>query len=300
MVLLGLHETLLPGDVLRKRNQDLFPDEEVVVVKVVGAPHPPVHSVYCAKCQAKILRTDFAAPNFTVILDRAIPSAWNVSDNLYSTDRQASGFILRNGFVYSKGRGALVKAPHGLIENNYFVGGTAGVEVSPELSGSSGSDACVGYALVIRNNTIVHTGYHETFDDPFYGADGAIAFFSSASNATGVAVRGPTAFVNMLIANNTFQSVNGLNIGITSGNGVVIYGNKFCDTHPIAYSTQSKYFGFNNGYVVYMTETANVTLIGNYVYGEGRYKIGNLYVSPSVYRITGISNGIVEQNTTML
>jgi len=153
--------------------------EEVIIVKIEMESYSALSldSVYCSACAAKAMRKIANSPNFTVSVDRMIPTNWQVSDYLFSTNRQSSGFILQNSYVRSKGRGALVKAPHGLIQNNYFYGGTAGVEVSPEINGASGSDAAVGYALVIRNNTIVHTGYHETFDDPSYGADGAIAFF---------------------------------------------------------------------------------------------------------------------------
>jgi len=266
------------------------------VTDIEGVPQAILpHAAYCAKCEGKALRKDYISPNFTVYVDRVPPANWNVTNYLYSTDRQAAGFVLRDAYVHSKGRGALVKSAHGLIENNHFQGGTAGVEVSPEISGASGSDACVGYDLVIRNNTIVHTGYHETFDDPSYGADGAIAFFSYTSGTT---ERGPTAFRNIIVEGNTFNSVNGINIGITSGDGMVVSGNKFYDTQPIQYSVQGKYFGFNNGYVVFLTQTTNITLSNNYVYGEGKYKVGNLFVSPTVTDIYGASSGIVQVNNT--
>ncbi len=53
------------------------------------------------------------------------------------------------------------------------------------------------------------TKYHETFDDPSYGADGAIAFFSYISSRQ---ERGPTAFRNIVVQDNVIDSANGLSI----------------------------------------------------------------------------------------
>lgn len=36
------------------------------------------------------------------------------------------GYVLQNSYIKSKGRGALIKAPYGIIRNNYFEGGAAG------------------------------------------------------------------------------------------------------------------------------------------------------------------------------
>jgi hypothetical protein len=285
--------TIYAGDSLRLRNEQIYPNEQVVVVKIDMASYDslPLHAVYCSRCAAKALRKITNSPNFTVSVDRDIPANWQVSDFLYSTDRQTSGFILQNSYVRSKGRGALVKSPHGLIQNNYFYGGTAGVEVSPEITGATGSDASVGYDLTIRNNTIVHTGYHETFDDASYGADGAVAFFSYTSSST---IRGPNAFLNMVVEGNRFDDVNGINIGIAASNGVLVENNMFTNTMPVNYSVQGKAFGWNNGYVVFLTQSNNITLKGNVVLGNpSPYKIGNLFVN-NVTSLIGGNGGIIQ------
>jgi len=291
----GAPYNLNPGDILRLHNNIIFPNEELVIVKIEMEEYSPLspHSVFCARCAAKAQRKLGSSPNFTVSVDSDIPASWQVLDYLFSPDRQSAGFVLQNSYVRSKGRGALVKSPFGLIQNNYFFGGTAGVEVSPEISGASGSDASVGYDLTIRNNTIVHTGYHETFDDSSYGADGAIAFFSYTSSNT---TRGPTAFYNMVVEGNHFDSVNGINIGIAASNGVIVVNNTFANTMPINYSVQGQAFGFNNGYVVFLTHSNNISLSGNVVQGASSiYKKGNLFVS-NVTNLIGGNGGIIQTN----
>ncbi len=49
---------------------------------------------------------------------------------------------------------------------------------------------------------------------------------------------------------------------------------------------------------MFLTQTTNITLANNYVYGDGKYKVGNLFVSPTVTNIIGETSGIVQVNTT--
>jgi hypothetical protein len=290
----GQPYTLFPGDRLRLRNAEEYPYEEVVVVDVGMESYRslPMHAVYCKRCEKKALRKITNNPIFNVTVDRDIPAYWQVADFLYSPERQTTGFVLQNGRVRSKGRGALVKAPYGTIQHNYFFGGTAGIEVSPELNGASNSDADVGYDLIIHNNTIVHTGYHETFDDPNYGADGAIAFFSYTSSNS---IRGPNAFLNMVINGNTLTDVNGINIGITASDGVMVTNNIFTNTMSVNYSDQGQAFGFNNGYIVYLAQSNNITLKGNVIQGASPFKVGNLFFT-NVTDLNGAKGGIIQTN----
>jgi len=203
---------------------------------------------------------------FYVVVSTTIPASWSIGLVLYSLDRQSSGFLFQNNYVKSKGRGLLVKTTNGVIEGNHLEGGTAGVEVGPERNGADGGDAGVANNITIKNNRIVHTGYHETFDASYYGPDGAIAFFAYNSSTQ----TRPSAFQKILIQDNVFESVNGINIGITSTHNIVISGNQFLDTHPILYSDIAESFGFDNGYVVYLTTSKSINMMDNIVQGNGK------------------------------
>lgn len=48
-------------------------------------------------------------------------------------------------------------------------------------------------------------------------------------------------------------------------------------------------------YIVFLSQSNNVTLAGNIVHGQGKYKIGNLFVSPTVTNIVGQDTGIIQQ-----
>ncbi len=48
--------TLFAGDNLRLRNEDVYPNEQVIVSKIGNFPEMDKHAVFCARCLAKTMR----------------------------------------------------------------------------------------------------------------------------------------------------------------------------------------------------------------------------------------------------
>jgi len=98
----------------------------------------------------------------------------------------------------------------------------------------------------------------------------------------------------MVIEGNHFSFVNGINIGIAASDGVILANNTFDNVMPVNYSVQGKAFGFNNGYVVFLTQSNNITLSGNVVSGPtSPYKLGNLFTS-NVTALIGANGGVIQ------
>ncbi|MDQ3813723.1 MAG: right-handed parallel beta-helix repeat-containing protein [Armatimonadota bacterium] len=201
---------------------------------------------------------------------------------LFNLDCSSKGFIYRNNRIYSHGRGALIKVSDGLIEGNAFRGSDKAIMVNPEF-GSGGADR-----LVIRNNTIIETGYHQAM--PWSEQAGALCLSSSAG---GGKLRPAGAFNDILIENNTFDRVKGLNLLISSARNVTVKNNRFLNTH----STDP---GWHNGAdykidataVIEVTQCDGVDFIGNVIENMGPFAKRAVFIDPSARNVTNVENGV--------
>ncbi|MCM3749902.1 right-handed parallel beta-helix repeat-containing protein [Paenibacillus pasadenensis] len=220
---------------------------------------------------------------YKIKLNRSSPFA--VESFIFSPDRMGNGFTFRNNTVYSPGRGMLLKAGSGLIENNVFRGGDKAIVVSPE--GMSDSHAGAGSNLTIRNNQFIGTGYHHYM--PWSDQAGAVGFASG--NITSV-----KAFDNIRIEGNTFDSVNGLNLNLTNVSNAVVTGNKFLRTHLDTPNNNGADKGIDARSVIWLKNASGVTFTSNTIDRMGPFSSMTVNVQQPASGITGASSGVVVVN----
>ncbi|TCM99029.1 Ig-like protein group 2 [Paenibacillus sp. BK033] len=216
---------------------------------------------------------------YKIKLDR--PSPFQVEDFIFSPDRMGNGFIFRNNEVYSPGRGMLLKAGDGLIENNTFRGGDKAIMVSPE--DVTDSHAGAAQNLIIRNNKIIGTGYHHFM--PWSDQAGAIGF--AAGNITSM-----KAFDNILIENNTFDSVNGLNLNLSSVSNAIVKDNKFLNTHLEDPGNNGADKGIDPTSVIFVRNSEHVTFTDNVIDRMGPYSTLPVNIQQPSSDIVGADTGV--------
>lgn len=213
-------------------------------------------------------------------LDQEMPA--EVGQSVFNLDCNSKGFIYRNNRIYSHGRGALVKVGNGLIEGNTFRGSDKAIMVNPEF-GWGGSDH-----LIIRNNTITETGYHQAM--PWSEQAGALCLSSSAG---GGKLQPPGTFNDILIENNTFDHVKGLNLFISSARGVTIKNNRFFNTHSTDPGRHNGAdYGIEARAVIEVTQSDDVKFTANVIRNMGPFANTAVLVTPSAQNVTGVDTGV--------
>lgn len=203
---------------------------------------------------------------------------------LFNLDRSSKGFIYRNNRIYSHGRGALVKVGDGIIEGNTFRGSDKAIIVNCELSkGAGGVDN-----LIIRNNKVIETGHHQAMS----WSDQAGAICLSAGMGGGK-LNPAGSFRNILIENNIFDGVKGLNLFISSAKNVTVKNNRFLNalnTDPGKHNGAD--YGINSTAVVEVTQSEGVNFTGNVIQKLGPYAKRAVVIDPSAKNVTNVENGI--------
>jgi hypothetical protein len=202
--------------------------------------------------------------------------------HVFNLDCNSKGFIYRNNRVYSHGRGALVKVGDGLIEGNTFRGSDKAIMVNPESS-SGGADR-----LIIRNNTIIETGYHQAM--PWSEQAGAICLSASAG---GGKLRPAGVFNNILIENNSFRRIKGLNLLISSAHNVTVKNNHFVQTHTTDPGRHNGAdYNIDSRAVIAVTQADDVTFIGNTIEHPGPFAKQTVVVAPNATRVNNVASGV--------
>lgn len=186
------------------------------------------------------------------------PSPWVAGTRMYSPSRRCENFVLRNSYFNSTGR-VLVKAGNGLIENNTFLNTHCGISVNTEIAPGAAAIS----NLIIRNNSITGTGHYMAAS--YSNQAGAITI----TDGSGQALSQSGVFNNILIANNTFDSVSGVNIVVSSASYVNIKENVFNNTGLSVPNNTGADYGINQNTVVYLKNLNNITLDSNEVINQG-------------------------------
>lgn len=273
-------QAVKPGDRLKRFNDS----SEAIVVSQEKVPKASLD------IDPAILQKIASAPEWTlwrftednyyrIKLDRTSPFA--AEDFIFSPDRMGNGFVFRNNDIYSPGRGMLLKAGDGLVENNVFRGGDKAIIVSPEAV--SDSHAGAAQNLMIRNNRIIETGYHHYM--PWSDQAGAVGF--AGGNA-----RSEKAFSNIVIENNTFEGVNGLNLNLSNVSGAVVRGNTFLRTHLSEPGNNGADKGIDPTSVIYLSDAENILFEGNVIDRMGPYGTLPVNARPSASGVEGAGDGV--------
>jgi hypothetical protein len=211
------------------------------------------------------------------------PEAFPAGQFVFDPDRMGNGFVFKNNTIRSPGRGMLLKAGDGDIENNVFEGGDKAIMLAPE--NATDSDGGAAYDLTIRNNVFRHTGYHH--DMPWSDQAGAIGM-------AGGNVTSERAFDNIVIDGNLFDSIRGLDLNISDASNVTVTNNTFRNTNSTENGTNGASYGIPADTVIYVAKADHVTFSNTLVDGIGPYGTGPIVVAPTATDVTG-ADGIVVQ-----
>ncbi|SDS85557.1 Ricin-type beta-trefoil lectin domain-like [Paenibacillaceae bacterium GAS479] len=211
--------------------------------------------------------------------------AFGVGDFVFNPRYTATGFIFRNNTVYSQWRGMLLKGINGLIENNMFTAATESIVVAPESNANTQSGCSQN--LQIIGNYFLRSGYHYANFD----GDQAASLCFVASNVTG-----EKAFNQMLIENNIFDSIQGLNIQITNCEDVQVNDNIFLNTHATVNGINGGIGNIDQTTVVWIQNSDSVSFDGNVIDFMGSYGSIPSVISTGVTNITGLPGGLTLLN----
>ena len=208
----------------------------------------------------------------------SFPASWQPGMRIYSPNRRCEHFILRNNHFRSSGR-VLVKASHGIIENNTFEDTHSGVTINSEDAVTAIED------IIIRNNTISGTGHFMTAS--YSNQAGAISIVATTGNT--IAPSG--LFADITIEGNTFSDISGVNIAATSTNGLTIKDNNFYKTGISTPNNTGSDYNIEQNTVVFLKNDNLVTLDNNPVYGR---ELGALIQKENISGLTELNNGVFD------
>ncbi len=214
--------------------------------------------------------------------DESFPSSWAPGMRIYSPNRRCEHFILRNNHFRSSGR-VLVKASHGLIENNVFEDTHCGVMVSSEDELTAIQD------ITIRNNQISGTGHFMP------GSWTAQAGSVSITSTDGNLISDAGDFSDIVIENNEFRDVSGVNIVVTSAKNVLIKDNQFYETGMSTPNNTGEAYGIDQNTVVHLINDEDVIVDNNPVYDRN---LGALLKKDNVKNLQEKNQGIYDANNS--
>ena len=181
------------------------------------------------------------------VIESAGDDSWSV---------HSDGFVFRNNRIHSSGRGALIKASSGVIENNRFENAHAAVVVCPEKSKTTG---LLYRQLVIRNNIIRESA---CFAGAWSSQAGAISVTAAADHSH---LRTAGAFEDITIEGNIFEHVCGVNIVVSSTRGLRLLGNRFTNPDLGAGLSTGHAYGIDQQAVIWLSDCEDVKIEGNNV-----------------------------------
>jgi hypothetical protein len=208
---------------------------------------------------------------FELTLDTA--GAFAAGEFAFDPDRMGNGFVFKDNYVRSPGRGILLKSGDGVIEGNVFEGGDKAIMIATENEADSHGGAA--YDLVIRGNTFRGTGHHH--DMPWSPQAGAVGM-------AGGNVLTHRAYDDILIEDNLFESIRGLNLNVSDAADVTVRGNVFRDTHRTdtgGTGANGASFGIPADAVAYVQKSDRVRFENNRIEGIGAFGQSALVVAPT-------------------
>jgi hypothetical protein len=179
----------------------------------------------------------------------------------------------------------LIKAGHGLIENNIIDNGHSGVTVNSECDLTAISD------LTIRNNTIIGTGHF--MPASWSNQAGAISF----ADGSGSTLAPAGSFDRIVIENNRFSDVSGVNMVFSSTNNLKVKGNVFRKTGLATPNYTGSEYGIDQNSVVYIKNCNAVVLDSNAVVNR---ELSRLLVTTGVTNLTTLQGGVFDVHETAI
>ncbi|MEU6170506.1 RICIN domain-containing protein [Streptantibioticus parmotrematis] len=220
-----------------------------------------------------------AASTFRLTLDR--PSPWSAGQDVTDIDRMGNGFTFTGNDIDSSGRGFLLKARDGVIENNRIRGANA-ISVTPEAT--SDSHAGAGGQLTIKGNTFLSAlwsggGIWNSCEV------GAVTFAGGSWSERD--------FPDVDIENNVFQDIRGLDLDVSDSKDVTVNDNVFQQSQQIAYPRTANRCDIPKTSVVDVRDSDDVAFQGNTIDRIGPYSMQQVAVDPKTTTgVTGLPDGV--------
>jgi hypothetical protein len=266
------HNSFRRGDPLRLLDPQGRPVSEAVVESV----RPLDNFTNARKSRRTTLSDNTAGPFFEITLDRPLAADF---DYLASNPAaNGSGYVLRGNTIRNhRARGMLLKADRGLIEDNTIDGSTmGGIVLTPEFWWN---EASYSRNVTIRHNTIRHTAYAP---DQLGGV--VIAAIDSAPLSG-------YGHQHIVLENNRFENINGVNLLITSATDVLVKENVFIHAQHARTSVAGASWGEYAGALIFVTEADPVRFENNVAEDLGPFQQDLIHTTPSG-RIEGAGPGI--------
>ncbi|HEY3329624.1 MAG TPA: right-handed parallel beta-helix repeat-containing protein [Capsulimonadaceae bacterium] len=243
----------------------------------------PVAATYAPPQQTKRRHFDTAKYYRKLTLDKPIAASFD--DLICNLDTLGSGYIARNNTIrFNRGRGLLLKAEDGLVENNTIEGSTmAGIILAPELWWNEGT---FSRNITIRGNTIKGVGFADV--GPWNLFAGAITITAAGPNGELIDAIGHES---ISITGNTLIENPAPNIQITSARNVTVSNNKFIRPFQ-APSNKGASKGVDDNSLVWLSKVDGVTFDGNTVTAPGACGKPVVSASATAANITGAATGI--------
>jgi hypothetical protein len=205
---------------------------------------------------------------------------FSAGDFLYNPDRMGNGFVFSDNVVRSPGRGILLKAGDGVIEGNVFEGGDKAIQIANENEADSHGGA--PFDLTIRDNVFRGTGYHH--DMPWSDQAGSVGM-------AGANVVSERAYENILIEDNVFEGIRGLNLNISDAEDVTVRRNVFRDTHRTdagGAGANGADKGIPSTAVVYVARADRVAFKSTTIESVGPFAAEPVVIDPTATRVKGV------------
>ena len=266
--------TFEPGDPIRIYDADGRPAAEGIVRNV--APLPDYHNT---RTSARVTLSDNShGPYTTLTLDRPVKASFDyLAENPAAT---GAGYVIRyNAIRNHRARGMLLKASGGLVEHNDIDGSTmGGIVLTPEFWWNE-----AGYSrnVIIRNNIIRHVAYA-----PRQLGGVVVAALDGPTPVAGYGNR------NIVIKNNTFEDINGVNLLITSAKNIRVKNNLFINAQSEPVDAAGASWGENPGALIFVTQATGIRFEGNKVRGPSRFN-RTLIDATSTAQIEKSQDGVV-------
>jgi hypothetical protein len=266
------HNSFRRGDPLRLFDPHGQPAGEAVVESV----RPLDTFTNTRKSQRTTLSDNTMGPFFEITLDRPLAAGFDfLASNPVAV---GSGFVLRNNTIRNhRARGMLLKADGGLIEGNTIDGSTmGGIVLTPEFWWNE-----AGYSrnVTIQHNTIRHVAY---------APEQLGAVVIAAIETEPISGNGHR---HIVLADNRFENLNGVNVLITSASDVLVKNNLFIHAQRVRAPVAGAAWGEDTGALIFVTKADQVRIQGNLVEDLGPLNRELIHVTASA-RVDGKESGI--------
>ncbi len=178
--------------------------------------------------------------------------------------------LIRNTVRNNRARGMILRGDDGKVLNNTIDGSTIHGILFTAPEQSFGGEADYSWSVLISGNVIKNTGFATNNGDV-----GGIALSS------GFPIEGHR---NIVIRNNVFDNVSGVNLYVSAARSIQILNNAFVNPHHNEVLHTN--YDVDPGALIWLTGSSDVNIAGNSVRNPGPYETGSVVRTGTTRAIT--------------